>query len=178
VTLQLHVELEWVTPAAWRRLLVPAETKLSKLHDVLQAAMWWTDSHLHCFEVGDQRFGVPDPDWDDEMRDERSVTLRDALGAERHVIYEYYFGDSWRHRVAVEDEITLRAALRTAVCLDGENACPPEDCGGAPGYEQLLESLADPKDDQHDSVLEWLGGIFDPTLFSLAAANIAIQLMR
>ena len=94
------------------------------------------------------------------------------------MLYEYDFGDSWEHDVVVEERATARLALKFAVCLDGQNACPPEDSGGGGGYEYMLASLADPADEEHDRYLEWLGGPFDPTAFSLAEVNGALQRLR
>ena len=136
---QLRIELEEVTPAVWRRLLVPGGIRLAKLHMILQAAMGWTNSHLHAFTIDDD------------------------------------FGDGWDHTVIVEDRSTLTYGLKHAVCLDGANACPPEDCGGAGGYEELRLALADPSHEDYDDLLEWIGGPIDPTAFDIVATNVALQ---
>lgn len=94
------------------------------------------------------------------------------------MLYEYDFGDSWEHDVVVEDRASGKVALKFAVCLDGHNACPPEDCGGRSVYEALLAALDDPANDEHDSMLEWMGGPFDASGFSLADANAALQRVR
>lgn len=44
---QLRIDLKGIKPPVWRRVLVPYNITLGKLHDVIQAAMGWTDSHLH-----------------------------------------------------------------------------------------------------------------------------------
>lgn len=162
-------------------MLVPGQVHLGKLDLMIQAAMGWTNSHLHCFRVGEVTYGPKfEDDFDDDVIevDERTLTVDEALGQERRLVYEYDFGDSWEHDVVVEDRLVTKLALKFAVCLDGQNACPPEDCGGPSGYRSMLASLADPGDDEHQSYLDWLGGAFDPAEFSLAGANAALQRLR
>jgi hypothetical protein len=178
--LRVRIRLLEVVPLVWRRLLVPAGIRLDQLHRVFQAAMGWTDSHLHWFIVGDRRFGVPDPDWPElEVHDERTVTLRDlaALGGGRFR-YTYDFGDHWEHELVVEQELTADEDQLSPACLDGVGACPPEDCGGSPGYEHLRQVLADPAADEHHELLTWLGLAsptqFDPAHFDPAEANRAL----
>lgn len=162
----------------WRRVLVPGSVRLSKLHDMFQAAMGWTDSHLHAFRVGDQRFGMRFDDWDDDEIDEKEVTVLQALRDQRRFVYEYDFGDSWSHEVVIEDLRRLPIGLKHAVCLDGQNACPPEDCGGSWMYAVLCEALADPAHEEHEEYSQWLGGSFDPLEFDLALVNAALQRVR
>ena len=139
---QLRIELDEVTPVVWRRLLVPGGVRLAKLHDIIQAAMGWTNSHLHAFTIDDDRYGMKlgddflDEDLD--LLDEKAITVIRALATRDQIAYEYDFGDGWDHTVVVEERHTLRYDLKHAVCLDGANASPPEDCGGAGGYEELL----------------------------------------
>lgn len=175
--LRIRVELLEVEPTVWRRLLVPAGLRLDQLHRVLQAAIGWTDSHLHWFTIGDQRWGVPDPDWPElGVRDERVATVRDlaTLGSGRFG-YTYDFGDDWQHALVVELETRAEAGRTSPTCVDGAGACPPEDCGGAPGYEDLRRVLADPGDPAHGELLSWLGMVatagFDPAHFDLTRAN-------
>jgi len=175
---QLRAQLKEVRPVIWRRLLVPGSVRLDKLHLMLQAAMGWTNSHLHCFRVGKLTYGSQYDDYPEDELDEKSVSVVGALKDQRRFVYEYDFGDSWEHDVVVEDRLAPRLGLKFAVCLDGQNACPPEDCGGVPGYRAMLESLADPKDGEHDRYLAWLGDPFDPTCFDLAEANAALQRVR
>jgi hypothetical protein len=140
--------------------------------------MGWTDSHLHSFRVGDALYGMQFDDYPPEEIDEKSVTVIGALKGQRRVVYEYDFGDSWEHDVVVEATTTAALGLKFAVCVDGQNACPPEDCGGPPGYSMMLEALADPAHEEHDQFLTWVGGVFDPAVFELAEANIALQRLR
>ena len=170
---QLHVELEWVHPKVWRRLLVPTTIKLPLLHVALLWTMGWKGGHLHEFVFADASYGPCEPGWalPDEMLDESTVTLQRALGARKTFVYVYDFGDDWRHKVKVEKVVTLDAPLSMALCLEGQNACPPEDVGGAPGYEEFLRALADPANPEHEELKAWIGGSFDPAAFDVAEVN-------
>jgi len=172
---QLRISLQEVRPVVWRRLLVPGSVRLSKLHAVFQAAMGWTNSHLHSFRIGDTVYGMQFDDYPPGEKDEKSVTVVGALRDQRQFLYEYDFGDSWEHKVVVEAITKAELGLKLAVCVDGQNACPPEDCGGAGGYLMMLDALADPSHEEHDGFLTWVGGAFDPAAFELALANIALQ---
>jgi hypothetical protein len=157
---QLRVELLEVTPKVWRRLLLPSTIRLPALHRVLQAAMGWTDSHLHEFVIAGQRYSTPDPDWADELkqRDERRIVLEKALGYQSRCFdYLYDFGDSWHHVVILEEHAPLKSDA-LVYCTDGANACPPEDVGGAHGYAEFLAGIADPQHDEHENLLTWVGG--------------------
>jgi hypothetical protein len=175
---QLRITLVDVEPTVWRRLLVPAGVRMAKLHDTFQAAMGWTNSHLHSFTIGDDRYGMHVDDHPEDEIDEKLVTVLRAIGDQRRFSYEYDFGDSWDHEIVVEDFVTSRLGLKHAVCVDGDNACPPEDCGGAGGYAELLEVIADPEHDEHDQLVSWIGGTFDATFFELAGINAALQHIR
>ncbi|HUZ41327.1 MAG TPA: plasmid pRiA4b ORF-3 family protein [Acidimicrobiales bacterium] len=173
---QLRIELDEVAPAVWRRILVPTNVRMSKLHDILQGTMGWTDSHMHAFEVGDARYGTCFDDFPEDEIDEQQVTVLEALQGHAHFVYEYDFGDCWSHTIKVEDEIRTPKSLRFAVCLAGENACPPEDSGGSGGYERMLEALSDPNNENHDTYLHWIGrDTFDRTAFDIVAVNAALQ---
>jgi len=176
---QLKVTLRGIRPPVWRRLLVRGNLTLNRLHNVLQIALGWTDSHLHQFRVRGKIYGVPDPegpDWGTATLDERRVKLASVAPAERtRFIYEYDFGDGWEHEVLVEKILPPDADAELPVCLAGRRACPPEDCGGIWGYENLLRVVADPEDPEHGEMLEWLGGAWDPEEFDPAMVNELFQ---
>ena len=172
---QLKITLEDTTPPIWRRLLVPGDIRLSKLHRIFQAAMGWTNSHLHSFTVGPALYGMHVDDWPDEEIDEEDVTVLDALRGHKSCRYEYDFGDGWEHRVEVEAHTSSDRGLKHAVCLAGANACPPEDCGGPSGFQHLLDVLGDPSDEQYADLLAWVGGAFEASAFDLAQTNAALQ---
>ena len=175
---QLRIELLDVNPPIWRRLLLPADIALPRLHRVFQIALGWTDSHLHEFVIGGVRYGHADPDWDAELQqtDERGVALARALGPDaRGFDYVYDFGDDWHHLVVVEKRHVGPANADAEIfCAGGENACPPEDVGGPPGYAEFLAAIADPRHKEHRNYLEWCGGGFDPARFDRAAVNRAL----
>jgi len=176
--LQLRVALCEVEPTVWRRLLVPGTVNLNKLHLMLQAAMGWEDSHLHAFEIGESRYGMQFDDFPPDELDESAVTMENAISDTDRFTYEYDFGDSWTHEIVVEDRWQSPVGLKFAVCVDGANRCPPENCGGAGGYELLLEALADPTHPQHNELAEWIPEPIDPTEFDLAFTNARLQAVR
>jgi hypothetical protein len=176
--LRLRVSLMDITPTIWRRLFVPGEIKLSKLHLIFQAAFGWENYHLHVFEIGQDRYGEPHQEYDNDDIDEEGVLLSDVATARSRFFYEYDFGDCWRHEVVVESVDPVPAVLKFAVCLDGQNARPPEDVGGTGGYGEFLETIADPEHEEHEHYLLWAGGSFDPAAFDLAAVNAALQRVR
>ena len=169
---QLKVTLLEIRPLIWRRLQVPSAINLRRLHDVLQAAMGWTQSHLYRFEVGDQEFGEPDPDFDLPIRSAKSTPLR-KVAPEPGVtfLYEYDFGDSWLHEIVVEKVLPPEPRVAYPRCLAGKRACPPEDVGGVTGYSEFLKAIRQPNHPDHEAMLEWVGGAFDPTAFDLDAVN-------
>ncbi len=175
---QLKVTLQYIDPPIWRRLLVPSNVPLAKLHKIIQRAMGWTDSHLHQFMVGKQVYGTADSDgfgMGPKVLSERSHTLEQvAFRVRMKLLYEYDFGDSWLHEVLVEKALPADPAARYPVCLDGARACPPEDCGGPPGYENLLLVLSDPRHPEHDETKEWVGGSYDPEALDLVKINKAL----
>ena len=173
---QLKVTLRYTKPPIWRRLLVPAGLTLEVLHDVLQMAMGWTDSHLHEFRIGQKRFGKPDPE--DELMDlppvsdETSAHLFTVLGrAGAKAMYTYDFGDCWEHAIVVEKVLEPEPGIAYPMCVDGKLQCPPEDCGSIPGYYNLLEVIRDPTHEEHEEMMDWLGGEFDPEAFSVDDVN-------
>jgi pRiA4b ORF-3-like protein len=175
---QMKITLSEIAPAIWRRLLVPADTSLARLHLIIQAAFGWLNYHLHQYIVDEQYIGEPNPEFVDElppMTDERDSTLRDVVDAES-IVYEYDFGDSWRHIIEFENAAVVpEAGVRYPICTGGARSRPPEDCGGTSGYEELLMVLADPDHDEHASMKTWVGRKFDAENFDLAVVNRALQ---
>ncbi|HEY5304122.1 MAG TPA: plasmid pRiA4b ORF-3 family protein [Acidimicrobiales bacterium] len=179
LTLQLRVELDEVVPTIWRQILVPTSVRMSRLHDMIQAAMGWTNSHLHAFSVGDARYGMCFDEYPEGEVDEQTVTVLQALRGRQQFTYEYDFGDGWEHTITVEAELRSPHALKFAVCLAGENACPPEDSGGPGGFEYFLEALADPQHEEHENYVRWNDGdTFDRTAFNLIEVNASLQKVR
>ncbi len=176
---QLKVTLKYTKPPIWRRIQVPADVTLYKLHQILQALMGWYDCHLHQFIVGEIYYGTSDPEFgmDSEMKSERGVRLNKIATTEKSkFVYEYDFGDSWQHEILVEKILPQEEGAHYPICLTGKRACPPEDVGGVWGYEGFLEAIRDPKHPEHDSMLQWAGGSFDPEAFDLEGINVDLKL--
>ena len=151
---------------------------MDKFARVLLAAMGWSNTHLHAFAVGNERYGMNYDDFPEGEIDEKTVSVLQALRDERRFIFEYDFGDSWEHEVVVEELTRPPIGLKFAVCIDGANACPPDDVGGTGGYGEFLEAIVNPAHDEHANYLEWIGGSFDPTAFDLAEVNARLQKVR
>jgi hypothetical protein len=172
---QLKVTIQGIRPPIWRRLQVRGSATLPKLHDAIQIAMGWTDSHLHMFNVGGVSYGLPDPGLDD-VRSEQRVKLGQIVsGAKDRFTYEYDFGDSWEHEILVEKVLPPDPGVHYPICLAGKRACPPEDVGGVWGYADFLDAIAHPEHAEHEEMLEWVGGAFDPEAFDLQAVNGALK---
>lgn len=176
---QIKVTLEGIRPAIWRRLLVPASIALESLHDVLQVAFGWTNSHLHGFEARGVHYGPADAELGTEQLDEKRVPLQEVLRKPKDTMnYEYDFGDSWLHKVVLEKVLQNAESQVTLSCVAGERACPPEDSGGAWRYPELLRALSDPSNSEHAEMLEWIGDDFDPERFDLAEVNKILVAMK
>lgn len=173
---QIKVTLLGTHPPIWRRLLVPADLTLEQLHDVLQLAMGWEDCHMHDFRIGQQRFGKPDPMEQafggPRTASERTARLSSVLGrVGAKAVYTYDFGDGWEHQIVVEKRLAPESERAYPTCTAGKQHGPPEDCGGIPGFYNLLEVIGDPEHEQHAELLDWLGDGFDPDAFSADEVN-------
>jgi hypothetical protein len=152
----------------WRRIQVPSTTTLARLHDVIQRAMGWLDYHLHEFEINGVRYGIDDGEgWGEAPKDERRARLATVAPVGISFAYQYDFGDSWDHDIDVEALLPQQAGTLYPVCVAGAKACPPEDCGGTPGFEDLLAVLADPEHEEHEDMRTWAGAGYDPQRFDL-----------
>ena len=174
---QLKVTLRGIRPPIWRRLEVQGDTTLGRLHDILQIAMGWTDSHMHQFVGEGRRYGVADPDLELDLEDEDKTRLDQVLRKPKdQTVYAYDFGDGWRHDVVVEKVLpAVSGSGPYPVLTGGRRACPPEDCGGVTGYYRLLGVLADPNHPEHEELLEWSGGEYDPEKFDAQEFNLAFH---
>jgi len=176
---QLKITLRESRPPIWRRFQVRSDVTLAKLHRVIQEVMGWLDGHLHQFIVGRISYGVPDPDDLSGMRDERKMRLDQILSVPgRRIVYEYDFGDGWEHEIVLEKILSPDPKARYPRCLDGARACPPEDSGGIYGYADFLEAIKNPDHEEHEEMLEWIGGEFDAEAFDLKAVNQSLKSIR
>lgn len=169
----LKVTLRGMKPPIWRRLLAPASMTLAELHHAIQTAMGWEGGHLHVFDIDGASYG--DRAEVDDVADERRQTLGGMMksGVARFR-YIYDFGDDWEHVVAIEKTVPAAEGTSYPRCVAGKRACPPEDCGGVWGYQELLDCLSDPGHPGRAERLEWLGDEFDPEDFSVVVANATL----
>ena len=162
---RLRIILNDIDPQPMRHIEVPLKIRLDRLHEVIQAAMGWTDTHLYEFRAGDVSWGLPDPDgFYDGPMPAKKTTLEKVLEETgvRTIQYVYDFGDDWDHSIRIERVNDAIPGMIYPRLLKATGACPPEDVGGAWGYEEFLEALADPDHEQHEDMKLWSGGSFDP----------------
>jgi len=177
---QFRITLTHTDRPIWRRIQVMNCT-LDSLHDYIQTAMGWTNSHMHHFQIKKQLFGDPMLMQENfegmQYADSTVVRLTDILpksGRRFRFQYEYDFGDGWEHEILFEGTLAAEQGRRYPRCVEGERACPPEDVGGTGGYQEYLNAIANPKHERHKEFLEW-SGPFDPEKFDAQAASKAMQ---
>ena len=170
---QIHVQLRDIEPPIWRRLVLPDTLPLPALHAALQYALNWSGRHLHEFSVGPVCFGKPEPEEGREPIDEMGVRLNQlAPDVGDPILYRYDFGDRWEVDLVVED-LWAAEGKRVPRCVEGERAGPPDDCGGPPGYDEMLSALADPAHPEHHSMKVWAGD-WKPEHFDLRGLNVRL----
>lgn len=169
---QFNITLKGIQPRVWRRIQVPETYTFWDLHIAIQDAMGWSDCHLHQFKINEPvtsakvEIGIPDeqddyyeilPGWKQKIADYFSPDNKTA-------VYTYDFGNNWYHSILLEKILPREAGLLYPLCIDGQRACPPEDCGGPSGYEDFLEIIMDPGDERYEEMLSWAGD-FEPEYF-------------
>ena len=177
---ELRIALPYIAPAIWRRLEVPGNLMFADLHDVIQIAMGWGDCHLWVFYVGRTEISPPSEQFDlpgkQRARPADKTTLDQVLAGKLIKFRDIYdMGDDWLHDIEVEKVWAGDSAVRYPRCTGGARACPPEDCGGFPGYEHFSAVLANPKHPEHEEMLAWIGGEWDPEAFNMDAVNVRLQ---
>jgi hypothetical protein len=186
--IQLHIELNDTNPKVWRRLKVPADYSLYQLHLAIQGAFGWHNCHLFQFSesgllTDKLAYGLPDPEFETEsfkMKDARTTKMNRILRKPgQQFSYEYDFGDSWMHLVTLEG--IFSEEISRPWCEDGYGTCPPEDCGGTGGYQQMLSVFATPRHPDKKSYLDWLGlpknYKWDPHACSVREINARLALL-
>ena len=175
VVYQFKINLGDISPTIWRRIQVPRSYSFWDLHVAIQDSMGWLDYHLHAFRFGKRRSKIS---WEIGIPDDEGFGEIDTLPSWEVPIvehfhepgescnYEYDFGDSWTHEVLLEGILLREKGCRYPLCIDGERTCPPEDCGGPPGYYHLLQVLSDPNDEEYEDMVAWLGRKFDAESFA------------
>ena len=160
---RLKITLNDIEPAVQRRIEVPFDIRLDRLHLTIQAAMGWTNTHLYEIRARD---GIPDRDWADGPLDARKACLGDVLedAGAKTLRYLYDFGDGWEHTIKVERLVDPQPGVLYPCLIDASGRCPPEDIGGPWGYAEFLEAIGDPKHERHAEFNEWLSDDFDPNV--------------
>ncbi len=177
---QFRISLRGITPKIWRRIQTKNCT-LDKLHEHIQTAMGWTNSHLHSFEIKGQLFGDPlllQGNFEEmHYQDSTTIKLSEVLpksGESLRFDYEYDFGDRWRHNVLFEGCLHAEKGVRYPLCVEGGRACPPEDVGGPDGYAEYLKTLSDPNHEEWEETSEWRGP-YRPEKFDAETASKAMR---
>jgi hypothetical protein len=172
--------LKGIDPPIWRRIQTQ-DCTLEELHGIIQVTMGWEFEHLYRFSIGGVDYTDPELTSDDEAEDACGTTLSAVLptGNRRpRFSYEYDFGDEWLHQLTVEERFLPQEGVTYPVCVAGQRACPPEDCGGPWAYPDFVEAISHPDHPRHEELLEWVGGDFDPERFDQEAVNNQLRRMR
>jgi hypothetical protein len=174
---QFKVTLKGSSPLIWRRVQVENSITLHRLSSIILETMGWSGGHLHQFYIGGKFYNVPYEEAGfTRTIDEREVKLSDLMKKEiKKFQYEYDMGDGWEHELILEKAIEPDKNVSYPACIDGKRACPPEDCGGIPGYEEFLKAILNPKHPEHESMLEWIGEAFDPEKFDINEVNESLK---
>lgn len=162
---RLRITLSDTDPAIWRIVDVPVEASLKMVHDIIQAAMGWQDYHLWEFEADERRYGLPDREWpDDNLTAAKNIKLKTLIDRGiRQIDYTYDMGDNWHHAVTIEAIEPGQPDIKYPRYTDGARRCPPEDCGGTPGFENFLDAIANPQHPEHAELIDWFAGCYGGT---------------
>jgi len=170
----LRIEVKYIEPLIWRRVAVRTSMNFMALHKVIQAAMGWRDYHLWEFVVVELKYGMPDPDRP-HVKNGATTQLATVLASGMtESDYVYDFGDNWEHRIIVEQTADAATGAKYPRFLGGERRCPPEDCGGPPGYFDFIENIARKNGKKAKEALDWYGGPYDPDDIDVEQINITL----
>lgn len=170
----LRIEIKYIEPWIWRRVTVRTSMNLMALHKVIQATMGWLDYHLWEFEVDERKYGIPDPDRPHVKNGATTQVATILASGITEFDYVYDFGDNWEHRIIVEQTNRAKTGAKYPQFLGGERCCPPEDCGGPPGYFEFMEKIVRKNSKQAREALDWYGGPYDPDDIDVEQINITL----
>lgn len=163
---RLKITLDDVKPAVLRRVEVPFDIRLDRLHLTIQAAMSWTNSHLYEIRAGGVGWSTPYPeaDWTGDFLDARKARLGGVVAdiGTRTLTYLYDFGDGWEHTIKIERLLDPEPGVLYPRLIEVSGRCPPEDVGGPWGYAEFLDAIKDPEHERHAEFTEWIGDDYDP----------------
>jgi hypothetical protein len=170
----LRIEIKYVEPLIWRRVAMRTSMNLMALHKVIQATTGWLDYLLSEFIVDARKYGIPDPDRP-HVKNGATTQLANILASGiTEFDYVYDFGDNWEHRIIVEGTSKAETGGKYPRFLGGERRCPPEDCGGPPGYFDFIENIARKQSKKAKEALDWYGGPYDPDEIDVEQINITL----
>mgnify|MGYP000935233432 CR=1 FL=1 len=182
--LQLKITLKGIRPPVWRRILVKDDITFYKLNNIIQCVMGWSGYHLYEFRLGNLIIGEKDEDYynfygDYEFKSARRLKLSSInFKPKDKFFYIYDFGDNWEHSITVEKVLEPQEGMKYPICIAGKRNCPPEDVGGPWGYQNFLEAIKNPNHPEHESMLEWIGGFFDPEEFNMDTINHELRKLK
>jgi hypothetical protein len=174
----IKINIKDIDPPIWRELIIKDDISFQKLHETIQLSFGWTNSHLWQFEIDNRIIVSPqDPDFEDEERDisvENSISELFYVKGQK-ISYIYDMGDYWEHEIELKKKLNKNEHPQCPYCVNGKRNCPPEDCGGVPGYEELREVLSDTSHPEYEDRVEWLGEIYDFEYFDLKEINAMLK---
>lgn len=171
----LRIEIKYIEPLIWRRVSVRKSIRLAALHKVVQATMGWLDYHLWEFVVDDRKYGLPDPDRPHVKNGATTQLAAVLTSGITEFDYVYDFGDNWEHKIVVEQSAEAETRAKYPRFLGGERRCPPEDCGGPPGYFDFIKNIARKNSQKAKEALDWYGGPYDPDDVDEEQINITLR---
>jgi hypothetical protein len=177
---QIKITLRGIDPPIWRRIQT-TDCTLGELHGIIQVAMGWEFEHLYRFNISGVEYADLGMAGFDDVEDACDTRLSEVLPAGNRrprFEYEYDFGDQWIHQLIVEERLPPEKGVKYPICVAGQRACPPEDCGGPWGYPGFVDAICNPAHRGHGEMLEWVGGEFDPERFDREAVNRELRRMR
>ncbi len=171
--LKLRITIPDIEPEIWREIVVENNITFKKLHEIIQLSFGWTNSHLYNFDVNGILFSMPDKEFENNDLDVKNKINEFLIEKGQKAFYTYDFGDNWEHEIKIVDILKKEKGIRYPKCLDGKRNGPPEDCGGIPGYEDVIDALTGKDKSEYEDRLEWLGD-YDPEKFDIDEINKAI----
>ena len=172
--LKLRITIPDIEPEIWREIVVENNITFKKLHEIIQLSFAWTNSHLYNFDVNGILFSVPDKEFENNDLDAKNKITEFLIEKGQKAHYTYDFGDYWEHEIEIVDMLQKEKEIRYPKCLDGKRNGPPEDCGGIPGYEEVIDALTSKDKSEYEDLLEWLGD-YDPEIQSLTSMKLIKQ---
>ncbi len=162
---EFKVSLDETAPLVWRTFLAHEVIDLTELHVLIQMTMGWDDTHLYEFQIDGESYTDSDSADEMNMKEAEGVLLCDVLGDAKSFKYIYDFGDDWSHEVEIVKILENDPRMIYPVCIGGENACPPEDCGGPHGFAEFKKAISGKEGPEKNEMLAWVGGFYNPTSF-------------